>query len=264
MFRLRPLINNIQLTCCAGLEARRYAGHSKWQNIKHIKAAKDAQKSFITRRICQDIQNAIKTGGGPNPEINLQLSRVMEQARRYNVPMATIENAIKLSKNRQDNAKPSILEVRGPLNSYIIISIHTDNLNRTKQGISSIFKKLKKKFSYTDVGSSKHYFVYKGQILASHETKNSLEIAEEDAIETGAEEVTINEENEFEFITDPNDVSKVSSNLEAAGYKIHAAEAEYLPTIVVSLPEEELENLSALYVKLQDVPEVMKYYDNVV
>ena len=38
----------------------RYAGHSKWQNIKHTKTAKDAQKSQLFARIAVQIKNSLK------------------------------------------------------------------------------------------------------------------------------------------------------------------------------------------------------------
>jgi hypothetical protein len=41
-------------------EARRNAGHSKWSNIKHIKAAKDAQKSIIFKKMTRLIRLAIQ------------------------------------------------------------------------------------------------------------------------------------------------------------------------------------------------------------
>lgn len=42
------------------LQPRRHAGHAKWQNIQHIKKAKDAQKQFTTERVLRHVRIAIK------------------------------------------------------------------------------------------------------------------------------------------------------------------------------------------------------------
>lgn len=43
-----------------GIVARCMAGHSKWQNIKHIKAAKDAQKQAVANQVVNRIKVAIR------------------------------------------------------------------------------------------------------------------------------------------------------------------------------------------------------------
>lgn len=38
---------------------RRYAGHSKWQNIRHIKGAKDAERSRIFTKLSSQMKVAV-------------------------------------------------------------------------------------------------------------------------------------------------------------------------------------------------------------
>lgn len=39
--------------------AKRFAGHSKWANIKHIKGAKDAQRGLLFGKLSRQIKVAV-------------------------------------------------------------------------------------------------------------------------------------------------------------------------------------------------------------
>ncbi|HIC96885.1 MAG TPA: YebC/PmpR family DNA-binding transcriptional regulator, partial [Aquificaceae bacterium] len=70
------------------------AGHSHWAQIKHKKAKVDAQRGKLFSKLIREITVATKLGG-PNPEFNPRLRTAIEQAKRANMPMETIERAIK-------------------------------------------------------------------------------------------------------------------------------------------------------------------------
>ena len=70
------------------------AGHSKWANIKHKKAAADAKRGKIFTRLIKEVTVAARLGGGDagsNPRLRLAIDKAREQ----NMPKDTIENAIK-------------------------------------------------------------------------------------------------------------------------------------------------------------------------
>lgn len=48
-----------QLGCKILKEQRRFAGHSKWQNIRHIKAEKDHEKALLVNEIRQKMRAAV-------------------------------------------------------------------------------------------------------------------------------------------------------------------------------------------------------------
>ena len=48
------------------------AGHSKWANIKHRKAAQDAKRGKIFTKIIRELTVAARQGGG-NPDDNPRL-----------------------------------------------------------------------------------------------------------------------------------------------------------------------------------------------
>jgi len=62
MYRVKDIvrIRKIGLDVLNLTEIRRNAGHSKWANIKHTKAAKDAQKSLTFQKMAQLIRLAVQ------------------------------------------------------------------------------------------------------------------------------------------------------------------------------------------------------------
>ena len=70
------------------------AGHSKWANIKHKKAATDAKRGKIFTRLIKEITVAARLGGG-DASANPRLRLAVDKARDQNMPKDTIDNAIK-------------------------------------------------------------------------------------------------------------------------------------------------------------------------
>ena len=59
------------------------AGHSKWANIKHRKAAADAKKGKVFTRLIKEITVAARLGGGdPGHATRACASRSTRRARR--------------------------------------------------------------------------------------------------------------------------------------------------------------------------------------
>ena len=69
------------------------AGHSKWHNIKHRKAAQDSKKSKIYAKIAKQIEIAAKQGA--DPDMNPSLAAVLSKAKSVGVPKDVIERAVK-------------------------------------------------------------------------------------------------------------------------------------------------------------------------
>jgi len=70
------------------------SGHSKWANIKHRKSAQDAKRGKEFQKYIKAVMVASKEGG-PDPAMNTRLKSAIERARAANVPVDTIEKAIK-------------------------------------------------------------------------------------------------------------------------------------------------------------------------
>lgn len=109
---------------------KRYAGHSKWQNIKHIKGAKDAERSQTFTKIGRFMKVAVagkytviivkmliyysfsEGNGSIDPKLNLKLSQVIDQARRANMPTATIQSILKSCQSDKSQARAHIIEIK--------------------------------------------------------------------------------------------------------------------------------------------------------
>ena len=74
------------------------AGHSKWANIKHRKAAVDAKKGRMFSKLIREITVAARIGG-EDTNSNTRLRTAIIKARESNLPNENIERAVK-------NAKP--------------------------------------------------------------------------------------------------------------------------------------------------------------
>ena len=70
------------------------AGHSKWANIKHRKAAQDAKRGKIFTRLIKEITVAARIGGA-DPGTNPRLRLAVDKAYEANMPKDNVERAIK-------------------------------------------------------------------------------------------------------------------------------------------------------------------------
>lgn len=244
------------------------AGHSKWANIRHIKAAKDGEKSLIFAKYSHRMRLAIQEGGTANPQNNSTLRSIIEEALRKKMPNTTIQNtlkkysepnAIKLTKFFYD------LRVLGKV--YMVCALYTENVTKTKQDILAIIKK----FSGTQT-EARPMFDEQGVIevvvppeMASLDEAALEEKCTDDAIECGAEEVEVVDfTNKLAtFICNANELNRVRSQLEKLGYVIESNEHVLLPKNPISLTGPELEKLELLKSKLKTVEGVQEIFDNV-
>ncbi|KAF4525651.1 hypothetical protein B566_EDAN001251 [Ephemera danica] len=204
----------------------------------------------------------ISEGKSADPNANFQLSQSIELAKRRNMPVEKIQNILKAAQSSKAvEAKPALIEIRGPGGCFILVSILTENFNRTKQALQALVKKASATVS-TD-GASRHVFEHKG-ILKATVQGGSQETSLEHAIEAGAEDVALNEEdNTFKFICDSRDLHTVHRKLKELGYEIHEAEAVYIPTTYAELNDQQIQTVSALIDKLQENPDVVGVFENI-
>ena len=69
------------------------AGHSKWAQIKHKKAATDAKRGKQFTKLARAITVAAREGGG-DPDGNATLATAIQKARDYSMPKDNIQRAI--------------------------------------------------------------------------------------------------------------------------------------------------------------------------
>jgi YebC/PmpR family DNA-binding regulatory protein len=197
------------------------AGHSKWANIKHRKAAADAKKSKITTRLVKEITIAAKVGGGDvtsNPRLRL----AMEKARENNVPKDNVERAIKRGTGELEgvNYEELRFEGYGIGGAGVIVDCLTDNKTRTVAEVRHAFSKHGGNLG-TD-GCVSFQFQHCGQLIfAPGVNEESLMDA---AINAGALDVLVNDDGSIEVLTPPIDFIEIKANLEKNGFTAEIAE----------------------------------------
>ena len=86
------------------------AGHSKWANIKHRKAAQDSKRGKIFTKLIRELVVAAKAGG-PNPDDNPRLRAAVEKALGANMRRDTVDKAISRGVGAGDSNNLSLIHI---------------------------------------------------------------------------------------------------------------------------------------------------------
>src|SRR5580765_542505 len=206
------------------------AGHSKWANIKHKKAAADAKKGKVFTRLIKEITVAAKLGGG-DPGTNPRLRLAMDKAREANMTNDSVKNAIKRGSGQLDGV--SYEEVRyegyGTGGAAVMVDCLTDNRTRTVAEVRHAFTKNGGNLGAD--GSVAFLFKHCGQILFAPGTSEDKLM--EAALDAGAEDVVANDDGSIEVVTGPYDFVSVKDALAKAGFKAEFAEVTMKPAAEV-------------------------------
>ena len=193
------------------------SGHSKWNNIQHRKGAQDKKRANLFTKLGKELTIAAKEGGG-DASFNPRLRLAVEKAKAGNMPKDILERAIKKGTGELEGV--DYQEIRyegyGPSGTAFIVDVVTDNKNRSASDVRSTFSK--KGGNLGSDGAVAWMFNKKGEIIiSSDQVKDSEEFMME-VLEAGAEDI-IEEDGEYQVITDPTDFRSVLDSLTEAGYK---------------------------------------------
>src|SRR3989344_9300740 len=120
------------------LKYMKMSGHSKWSTIHRKKEINDQARGKLFSKLSKAISISVKSGGGPNPDMNLKLKVAIDTARSANMPKENIERAISRAAEAAD-LEEITYEGFGPGGVGIIVEAATDNRNRTVQELKQIF-----------------------------------------------------------------------------------------------------------------------------
>ncbi len=237
------------------------AGHSKWANIKHKKAAADAKRGKIFTRLIKEVTVAARLGGG-DASSNPRLRLAIDKAREQNMPKDTIENAIKRGTGALEgvNYEEVRYEGYGIAGAAVIVDCMTDNRTRTVADVRHAFAKHGGNLG-TD-GSVAFLFKHCGQLVL--EPGASEDKVMEIALDAGAEDVVANEDGSIEVLTAPNnDFVAVKEALEKAGLKPAFAEITMRPGAETALAGDDAVKMQKLIDALESLDDVQEVYTNV-
>jgi YebC/PmpR family DNA-binding regulatory protein len=237
------------------------AGHSKWANIKHRKAAADAKKGKVFTRLIKEITVAAKLGGG-DVNSNPRLRLAMDKAREANMTKDSVQNAIKRGTGQLEGV--TYEEVRyegyGPGGAAVLVECLTDNRTRTVAEVRHAFTKNAGNLGAD--GSVAYLFKHVGQFIFPPGTSEDQVM--EAALEAGAEDVIHNDDDSVELICAPGDFDRVKDALARANLKAELAEITMKPTTESSPAGEERNRLQQLLDALENLDDVQNVYTTAV
>lgn len=235
------------------------AGHSKWANIKHRKAAQDAKRGKIFTKIIRELTVAAKQGGGEVAD-NPRLRAAVDKALGANMTRDTIDRAIARGAGdmEADNVEELVYEGYGPGGIAILVDVMTDNRNRTVAEIRHAFSKAGGNLG-TD-GSVAYLFAKKGQIsFAAGVDEESLMDA---ALEAGADDIVAHDDGSMDVLTGFESFGAVKDALDAAQLQAESAEVTMLPETSTALDARGAEKILRLIDALEDLDDVQNVYSN--
>ncbi|MGB1250494.1 MAG: YebC/PmpR family DNA-binding transcriptional regulator [Candidatus Promineifilaceae bacterium] len=233
------------------------AGHSKWANIKHKKAATDSKRAKIFTKISKELVIAARGGGDPitNPSLRLILSK----ARAANMPNKNIERAVKRGTGELDGGEllEMLYEGYGPHGVGLIIEVVTDNKNRAVADLRHALSR--NGGSMAESGAVMWQFNRMGMVLVPAE-----KIADEDeffmtAAEAGAEDIEFDGD-PVEVLCAIDDFKAVQTALSDNGYEFTEANLVYNAANPVDLEVKGAMQVLRLTEILEDLDDVQNVF----
>jgi len=237
------------------------AGHSKWANIKHRKAAADAKKGKVFTRLIKEITVAARLGGG-DPDTNPRLRLAMDKAREANMAKDSVQNAVKRGSGALDGVsyEEARYEGYGPGGAAVMVACLTDNRTRTVAEVRHAFAK--NGGNLGSDGSVAYLFKHCGQFVFAPGTSEDRVM--EAALEAGAEDVLSNDDGSVEVICAPADFAAVKAALDKAGLKPELAEITMKPGAEAQLGGGEAARMRQLLDALENLDDVQDVYTTAV
>jgi YebC/PmpR family DNA-binding regulatory protein len=235
------------------------AGHSKWKQIKHYKAAADAKRGALFTKLIREITMAAKQGGG-DPAGNPRLRTAIEAARAASMPKDNIERAVRKGTGELEGVEYTEVtyEGYGPAGVAIMVEAVTDNPNRT---VAEVRHKFSRGGGTLGAANSVAWmFDRKGELTieASRVEEDALIEA---ALDAGADDVR-REEDVFVVTSEPTAFHSVKTALEGRRIPVAEAELAFVPKNTVRVEGKDAEAVLKLIESLEELDDVQKVHAN--
>jgi len=235
------------------------AGHSKWANIKHKKAATDAKRGRIWTRLIKEITVAAKLGGGDlnsNPRLRL----AVDKATDANMPKDNIQRAIQRGMGNDGSANYEEIRYEGyGINgAAIIIDCLTDNRVRTVAEVRHALSKHGGNLG--SEGSVAFLFTHCGQFIFAPGTSEQLVM--DTALEAGADDVISDADGSIEVVCGPTNFANVKAAFESNKLKVELAEITMKPSNEVAFTGDDAQKMQKLLDALEALDDVQEIYTN--
>lgn len=235
------------------------AGHSKWKQIKHKKAATDAKRAQSWTKVIREITVAAKAGGG-DPAGNPRLRTAIDAAKAVNMPGDNIERAIKKGTGELEGAsyEEVTYEGYGPGGTAIYVEASTDNPNRTVAEVRHALSRNGGNLGAS--GSVAWMFDRLGQLFLDA-ARYEEDAAMEAALDAGAQDFA-RDGDDYVVSTTPHDFHAVKDALEAKGFVIASHEIAMVPRTTVRVDGGDAQKVLKLIETLEELDDVSKVFTN--
>ena len=233
----------------------------RFPNIAAAKAATGAAKGKLYGMYAKEIYQAAKNGG-VTPEGNPSLKRLIEKAKKEQVPSDVIKRAIdKVSSGAGENYETLTYEVFGPSGSTLMIECLTDNTNRSVSDVRAVVNKCHVKMG----GMGSVSYMYDNLCVVGFNGLSEDEVM--DALISNDVDFVDLENNDGNIIIygNPNDLFKIKEAILSIKSDIEFTidEISMLPKERIKLTGEDLEIFNKLIGMLDEVDDVQNVYHNV-
>ena len=221
-----------------------------------------AAKGKLYTTFAKEIYLAAKKGS-PNPDANVVLKRLIDKAKKAQVPNDIINRAIDKAKGvGQEEYHEVVYEGFGPGASTLIIKCLTDNVNRTVGNVRAAFNKVGKSLGVTN--SVTYNYDHLG--ILSFKYDNEEEVLDS-LINAGIEIIDIESvDGEIILSLAPGDMNKAKDELEKLipNIEYEVDEVGMYAKEKITLEGEDKEVFNRLYKLLDEIDDVSEIYTNVV
>jgi len=235
------------------------AGHSKWANIQHRKGRQDKKRGKLFTKLIREITVAARVGGA-DQDSNPKLRAAVEKAKSQSMPKDNIERAIAKGSGGDEgiNLEEVLYEGYGPGGVAILIECLTDNRNRTVAEVRHALTKYGGNLGTE--GSVAYLFQQIGLISMSdvEDPDNVMEIA----IESGAEDIELNDDNSIDVLTAPTSFIDVKDSLDNENAKFEISEITMKALTEISIDRKNAESVLKLMDALEDLDDVQSVHSN--
>ena len=232
----------------------------RFPNIAAAKAKTGAAKGKLYGMYAKEIYQVAKNGG-VTPEGNTALKRLIEKAKKEQVPNDVIKRAIdKVSSGADESYENARYELFGPGGSTLIVDCLTDNVNRTVSELRTVVNKCHVKLGAMNSVS----YMYDNLCIVGFKGLTEEEVM--DALISNDVDITdMEDENGTIMIYgEPTDLNKIKEAvLSVKEVTFDIDEIAMLPKDKIKLDGEDLEVFNKLVTMLDEVDDVNHVYHNV-
>ena len=235
------------------------AGHSKWANIKHRKAAQDAKRGKLFTKLIRELVVAARAGGAA-VEDNPRLRAAVDKALGANMKRDTIDNAIArgAGTGEVDNMEELTYEGYAPGGVAVLVEVMTDNRNRTVAEVRHAFSKAGGNLGTS--GSVDYMFQKLGVINFSKEVNKDALM--EAALDAGADDIIAHADGSFEVLTQPEEFMVIRDRLVELEFTHEQAEVTLRADNLSPVSESDAEKILRLLDALDELDDVQNVYSN--